>query len=66
MGGIGDRSIGGGDGEGRLREEAVIQGEDREVFAVPLVTEGVSVLGAVSELLGAKIQRGTHIAHVYP
>jgi len=55
MGGIGDRNIGGGDGEGRLREETVIQGEDRKVFTVPLVTEGMSILGAVSGLLGAKM-----------
>lgn len=44
MGGVGERSIGGGGGESGLREETVIQGEDRKVFAIPLVAKGMSVL----------------------
>lgn len=45
MGGVGERSIRGGDGEGGLGEWAVIKGEDRKVLAVPLIAKGMSVLG---------------------
>ena len=66
MGSVGERCTGGCGGEGRLREKAVVQGEYRKVFTVPLVAEGMSILDAISELLSTKIQTGAYIAHVYP